>query len=667
MLNIGNLTASQFIQRNMSHQIKEITESTERLSSGKRINRASDDPSLIGPISKLNAKILSLQEAVSNAGEGKLLSQTADSGLSTINNILARIRELVVQGSSTSLTTADRNTLQVEIDSYLKEIDALTGMIKFNTIKLLDGSTDNVSFLIGENKEDNLSINLVKSDSTALGLSGVSGVKEFTSGRVTGFTYNSSNLAASDIKINSQNALAANLTDNLSSGNNTAAALVTAINANSNTHGATATGFNKLTSAAKSSLSMSNTFTINTNVISIQTSLENLVTEINQEAGGVTATLNSDNTITLSNTTGNDIVIGGNAPTDAGFTAGTYLGYIKLENVDGTFVKIEAMTKANGYASNSGNIDDLARFGFNEVDSSTVIRSDLVSSNALTASHDIKINDIEIGASESASAAAKAIAINAVSSSTNVTASGSNVVTLDVNVGEASSAASNISINGNTINFSSVTNTTETINAINNASIGDIRASANSDGEVELTSASGADITITHGGTAGIFIDGHTDATGATISVVGSGNSVTFKGQILLTHTAGDVIKISGNDVGELGFQAQASSSASVAGSIISVSSSSNATTALANIDTAIDTISNTRAKFGASENAIDHRLSFLLDVKNNSTSRLSKIEDADFALETARLTRAQIMSKAASSMLAQANASGEVFLRLIN
>ena len=663
MLNIGNLSASQFIQRNMANQIKEITESTERLSSGKRINNASDDPSSIGPISRLNAQILSLHEAISNGGEGKLLTQTADNGLSSINNILARIRELVVQGGSTTLTTADRNTLQVEIDSYLTEIDALTKLINFNTIKLLDGSTDNVSFLIGENKDDKVLIDLVKSDSVALGLSGASGVKEFTSGRVTSFNY-SSNLAASDIKINGQNALAATLTSNLTSGNNTATALVAAINANSNTHGATATGFNKLTSAAKNSLSMSNTFTINTNVISVQTSLENLVTEINQEAGGVTATLNSDNTITLSNTTGNDIVVGGNAPTDAGFTAGTFLGFIKLENVDGSFVKIEAMTKANGYASNSGNIDDLARFGFNEIDSSTVIRSDLVSTNALTASHDIKINDVAIGASDSSTAAAKSIAINAVSSSTNVTASGDNLVTLDLNFSEASTAASNISINGNAINFGSVTNETETITAINNASIGDIVASANSSGEVQLSSASGADIVITHGGTAGVFIDGHTDATGATISV---GNSVTFKGQILLTHTAGDVIKISGDDVGELGFQAQASSSASTPGSIISVSSSSNATSALTTIDTAIDTVANTRAKFGASENAIDHRLSFLLDAKNNSTSRLSKIEDADFALETARLTKAQIMSKAASSMLAQANASGEVFLRLIN
>ena len=664
MVSIGNLTLSQFIQKNMSHQIKEITKSTERLSSGKNFNRASDNPALTGPISRLNSQVVSLGRAISNGAEGKILAQTADGGLNSINNLLSRIRELAVQGGNSTLTTADRNTLQVEINAYLTEIDSLTKLIKFNTIKLLDGSLDKVSFLVGPNKNDNVSISLVKSDSTSLGLSGSSGVKEFTSGRVTGYNYSSSNLGASDIKINGQNALASTLSDDLTSGNNTATALVTAINANSNLHGATATGFNKLTSAAKNSLSMSNTFTINTNVISIKTSLTDLVSGINEQAGGVTATLNSDNTITLSNTTGNDIVIGGNAPTDAGFTAGTYLGYIKLENVDSSLVKIEAMTKENGYASNTGNIDDLARFGFNEIDSSTIIRSDLVSTNTLTTSHDIKINDIEIGASDSSSAASKAIAINTVSSSTNVTASGSNIVTLTLNFSEASAAASNISINGNAINFSSVTNEADTITAINNASIGDIVASTNSSGEFLLTSASGADIVITHTGTAGVFFDAHTDATGATIAV---GSSVTFKGQLLLTHTAGDVIKISGNDVGELGFQAQASSSASIPGSIISVSSSSNSTSALTAIDTAIDTIANTRAKFGASENAIDHRLNYLLNAKVNSTTRLSKIEDADFALETARLTKAQIMTKAASSMLAQANASGEVFLRLID
>ena len=665
MNSISNFTNTSFIQRSIAHKIKEIKETSERISSGKRINSASDDVGSIGTVAKLNAQLGSISQALLIGGQAKVLTQTAESGLTSINNLLSRIRELAVQATGSTLTDADRTTLQVEVDAYLSEIDSITLATKFNEIKLLDGSTSKVTFNIGEDKNSILDIDLTDTDSVALGLSATSGVKEFTSGRVSSFNYSSSNLAANDILINGQNALAANLTSNLTSGNNTATSLATAVNANTGTHGAVATAFNKVTSSAVANLSMSDTFTINGDIISVQTSLSNLVTEINQAASGVTATLNSDEkTITLSNTTGNDIVIAGNAPGDAGFTAGTYLGYLKLVNNDSTFVKIEANTKANGYSTNQGNIDDLQRLGFNEIDSSTQISSDLVSTNALTASHDIKINDIAVGASTSASAAAKAEAINVISSSTNVTAKGSNLVTLTVNIGEASSAGSNISINGNSINFSSVTNAATTITAINNASIGDIVASTNSDGDIQLTSTSGADIIIAHAGTPGVFFDAHTDATGATISV---GSSVTFKGLIELTHKSTDTIKISGDDVVEIGMKDQASTSSPSAGSTISVSSSSNATAALTTIDAAIDTISNSRVKFGSAENRIDHRINNLLDLKITSSSRLSKIEDADFALETSKLAKAQIISKAASSMLAQANATGNVLLRLVN
>ena len=663
MISIGNYSSTQLIQKNLSNQIKQITESSERLSSGKRVNSASDDPSVIGTISTLNSQVSSIYKGLLNGSQAIILSQTAESGLSEINDLLSMIRALAVQGSGSTLTDADRTTLQVEVDAYLTEIDTITTSTKFNDIKLLDGTTASASFNIGSASDSSLSISLVDSDSVALNLSATSGVSEFTSGRVTAFNY-TTNLAANDILINGENALAATLTSNLSSGNNTATALATAINANSTSHGAVATAFNSLTSSVISSLSMSNTFTINSNTISIQTSLANLVTEINQEASGVTALLNSDNSIALSNTTGNDIVIAGNAPGDAGFTAGTYLGYLKLANNDSSFVKIEANTKANGYTSNQGNIDDLARFGFNEVDSSTQISSDLVSTNALTSSHDIKINDTAVGASTNSSAAAKAVAINAISTSTNVTAAGYNLVTVDVNHSETSGGASNISINGNSINFSSANTLTLTIAAINNAAIGDIVAASNSSGELELTSSSGADIVIAHAGSAGAFFDGHKDATGATISV---GSSVTFKGQILLTHSSTDTIKISGDDVTEIGMQAQASTSSPSAGSTISVSSATNAATALTKIDTAIDTIANTRSKFGSVENRIEHRMNNLTTIQIASISRLSKIEDADFALETAKFTKAQIISKAASSMLAQANSSTDVLLRLVS
>ena len=592
-----------------------------------------------------------------------MLTQSADSGLNEINNLLSRIRELAVQGGSSSLTSGDRTSLQTEVDAYLAEIDSISNSIKYNDIKLLDGSTKKVTFLIGEDKNDVLDIDLQDSDSSALNLSAISGVKEFTSGRVASVNYSSSNLSANEIKINGQNALASTLTTDLTSGNNTASALATAINANSNTHNAVATAFNELTSAVKNTLSMSNTFTINGNTISVQTSMQNLVTEINQEASGVTATLNTDNSIKLSNTTGNDIVIAGNAPSDAGFTAGTYLGYLKLVNNDGTFVKIEPMTKNNSYASNSGNISDLANFGFNEIDSSTVITSGLVSTNALTSSHDIKINDTSVGTSINSSAAAKATAINAITSSTNVTAAGSNLVTVNLNFSNIPSA-SQVSINGSTVDFSSVTNISDVITQINNAAIGDIRAAANSDGYLEISSSSGADIILGHSGTATHLFASHTDATDATIA---RGASVTFKGRISLSHNDGDVIKISGTNVSELGLTEQAPTSSPSAGSTISMSSISNANSALTLIDTAIDTVANNRSKIASSENRVNHKLDNLTNLKTVNKTRLSKIQDADLALETSKLTRAQIITNAATSVLAQANASSKVFLKLLS
>ena len=655
--------STSIIQKNLISSLKRTQESTERLSSGKRVNKSSDDPGNTGTISKLNAKIGSISEALKNASSAKSLSQIADSGLSEINNLLSRIREIAVQANSSTLTSGDRTSLQTEVDAYLSEINNITKSIKFNDLKLLDGSTKKVTFMIGDEKDSLLTINLKDSDSSALSLSSISGVKEFTSGRVVSFDYSSSNLAANEIKINGQNALAATLSSDLTSGNNTAAALETAINANSNTHGSVATAFNKLTSAAKSTLSMSNTFTINGDTVAVQTSMEDLVTEINQSVSGVTAILNSDNSITLSNTTGNDIIIAGTAPTDAGFTAGTYLGYLKLANIDETYVKIEPMTKNNGYATNTGNISDLANFGFNEVDSSTITTSGLVSSNALTASHDIKINDYAVGASTSSSAAAKAEAINQITTSTNVSASGSNLVTVTLDFSNLPSA-SQVSINGNTVDFSSATGIGDVITAINNASIGDIRAAANSAGGLEISSSSGADIILNHSGTATHLFSAHTDASDKTISRAAS---VTFKGRISLTHSEGDVIKISGDNVSEIGFAAQASTSIPASGSSISMSSTSNASAAITSIDTAIDTIANTRADIAASENIIDHRINNLTNIDAISKVRLGKIVDVDIAMESSRLTKSQIINQIATSILAQANASSNVFLKLLD
>ena len=98
----------------------------------------------------------------------------------------------------------------------------------------------------------------------------------------------------------------------------------------------------------------------------------------------------------------------------------------------------------------------------------------------------------------------------------------------------------------------------------------------------------------------------------------------------------------------------------------VNVSSLSGATSALANIDEAIETVSSFRASFGAVENRIDAKINNITTLKTNTQAAQSRIEDADFAAETTNMTKAQILSQAATSMLAQANASKQNLLALL-
>ena len=115
----------------------------------------------------------------------------------------------------------------------------------------------------------------------------------------------------------------------------------------------------------------------------------------------------------------------------------------------------------------------------------------------------------------------------------------------------------------------------------------------------------------------------------------------------------------------KLGVQNQ-SQSFEVAGTNLAVDSLTNATASLALIDTAINKISSFRSSFGAVENRIDASISNLTTLKVNTEAAKSRIMDADFAKETSNLTKSQILSQAATSMLAQANASKQNLLALL-
>lgn len=116
--------------------------SMERLSSGLKINKASDNPAGMAISNKMKAQIDALNQATSNASDGVSVMEIADGALNEVSSILQRIRELSVQAANDTNTYADKQSIQAEIDQLKKEVDRISTDTEYNTKTLLDGSSD---------------------------------------------------------------------------------------------------------------------------------------------------------------------------------------------------------------------------------------------------------------------------------------------------------------------------------------------------------------------------------------------------------------------------------------------------------------------------------------------------------------------------------------------
>ena len=116
--------------------------STEKLSSGFRINRAADDAAGLAISEKMRSQIRGLTQASTNAEDGISMIQTAEGALNETHSILQRMRELAVQAANGTETDSDRDNIQDEIEQLQDEIDRISETTEFNTMKLLDGTFD---------------------------------------------------------------------------------------------------------------------------------------------------------------------------------------------------------------------------------------------------------------------------------------------------------------------------------------------------------------------------------------------------------------------------------------------------------------------------------------------------------------------------------------------
>ncbi len=136
-----NLTSLN-TQRILGINNDRLAQSIERISSGLRINRASDDPGGLAIADSLRSDIRVLRQGLRNLNDGVSLINVADAGMSQQADILIRMRELAEQSATGTLTDAERDILQVEFDQLRDEIDRISSATAFNGQTLLDGSLE---------------------------------------------------------------------------------------------------------------------------------------------------------------------------------------------------------------------------------------------------------------------------------------------------------------------------------------------------------------------------------------------------------------------------------------------------------------------------------------------------------------------------------------------
>ncbi len=168
--NISAMNTNRQLGITVSAQAK----STEKLSSGYRVNRAGDDAAGLTISEKMRSQIRGLNKASSNAQDGISLIQTAEGALNEAHSILQRMNELATQAANDTNTSSDRTAIQQEINALTSELDRIASTTQFNTMNLLDGTFSKKNLQVGALEGQKISISIKSMNATAIGVTGLS-------------------------------------------------------------------------------------------------------------------------------------------------------------------------------------------------------------------------------------------------------------------------------------------------------------------------------------------------------------------------------------------------------------------------------------------------------------------------------------------------------------
>lgn len=682
--NIASLNA----QRNLESSQNAQSQALQRLSSGLRINGAKDDAAGLAISNRIDAQVRGLNVANRNAGDGVSLAQTAEGALNSITTSLQRVRELALQSANGSNTDLERSSLQEEVEQLKAEIQSISEKTNFNGQSLLDGSFQDTGFQTGANVGDRIDVSINETTVDTLGAAATAGVTSNNS--KTALTAEQT-IAAGDLTING-----AAISAPVGSNDDTSFALqgssaiskAAAINAETDLTGVTATANPNTVEGTTIAAGVIGTGVVAETVaingvdielqlaeVEAETALTAVADTINTKSDltGVTASVVETSTgfrVDLTSEDGRNITVdtttGGaedfglvDDGTDG--TAVTFIGDVTLTSDDGSDINV---------GSNTQNIDN---FGF-EKGTYSGNKAALVGDNgndgtrAALQAGDLTLNNVSVGATKagddtasstlsSSSGIALAAAINRVSDQSGVSAT--------VNENRVYSGAVtvtgtdfDISINGTQITGAMgadlATNLTTTIDAINAKSgLTGVTAEALDNNQYTLVAEDGRNIelTVTTAGDSG-FTAAENYVAGVTLEAAGEFSVGTLTGN---------------NE--RAGFNAVGSFGGSESGTLlkdVDISTLEGAEEAITAIDNAINQVASEQAKLGAIQNRFESTISNNSVSSENLSAANSRIRDADFAAETAALSKSQVLQQAGISVLSQANARPQQVLSLL-
>ena len=689
-------------QASMGNVERKMKASMERLSTGLRINSAKDDAAGLAITNRMTSQIRGYAVAIRNSNDGLSMAQTAEGAMGQVNNMLQRMRELAVQAGNGAVSDADRSSMQIEVDELKSEIQNIATKTNHNNIKLLDGSAGKVELQTGVNANDRMTIGFDSMQTKDIGM----GARASLSA-VGGTATQTPALASGDLVLNGV-VVGASLTtdDTLSSASKDASAIAkaAAINRVSDLSGVYATvGKTEVFGSAMTyTASKEGAITVNgvatasvTSNADLEIMRDSVVTAINNisKQTGVVATNTHDDIqgVVLTAADGRNIKLEfGNTLTKevSGLgAADTYVGNYELNTLDGSDITVSHEVDKN--VDNAGL--STGTFKANTAQASTIDRAVAAAGAAPSSSttgvlsgNTLVLNGVGIDAAigsdddssstygtsstKAASAIAIAAAINKKSDLTGVRAvAEANVLR---GTGFTAGAVSDLNINGVTIaiNLDANSNREDVLTAINNYS-GQTGVVASAWGSgVQLTAADGRNISI-----------GSSTGTATELGLTGVDVGTNNTGAAVVTHYANVRLESdksftveSGNEGNDnfalLGFRRGefGGSDNGLKVADISIATQAGSANAIVAIDSAIETVSAAQARSGAYSNRLEAVIDNLTESNQNMSASRSRILDTDYAAETTNMAKSQIISQAATAMLAQANQSAQGVLSLL-